>query len=104
MTPGSDPVTIDGLNLQFFKETAEKVRAGKYEFTPARIQEIPKANGKIRQLGINSPREKIIQKALEMVLSSVWEPLFDSASHGFRPNRSVKTALFELFKHGDNFS
>ena len=73
MTPGSDPskVTIDGLDLKFFEDTADMIRKGKYEFAPTRIQEIPKANGKIRLLGISNPREKIVQKALEIILSFI---------------------------------
>jgi len=58
----------------------------------------------MRLLGISSPREKIVQKAIEMVLSNIWEPKFSDASYGFRPKRSVKTALKQLFLHGDNFS
>ena len=39
-----------------------------------------------------------------MVLSRIWEPRFSASSHGYRPSRSIKTALFELFKHGDNYT
>jgi group II intron reverse transcriptase/maturase len=104
MTPGADPSTIDGIDLKWFYQTAEQIKNGTYKFNPVRIQEIPKSNGKMRLLGISSPREKIVQKAIEMVLSNIWEPKFSDASYGFRPKRSVKTALKQLFLHGDNFS
>ena len=106
MTPGSDPrrTTLDGINLAWFRETAEKVGKDKFTFSPTREREIPKPNGKMRVLGIGSPREKIVQKALEMVLSRIWEPMFSESSHGYRPSRSIKTALFELFKHGNNYT
>lgn len=73
MTPGSDPkrVTIDGIDRKFFEETAAKIKQGKYEFRPVRLQEIPKSNGKLRTLGISNPREKIVQKAIELVLSAI---------------------------------
>ena len=106
MTPGSDPkrTTLDGLNLAWFQSTAEKVGRDRFTFSPTREREIPKPNGKMRVLGIGDPRDKIVQKALEMVLSRIWEPRFSASSHGYRPSRSIKTALFELFKHGDNYT
>lgn len=62
--------------------------------------EIPKRNtiGKLRPLGIPSPRDKIIQQAIRMILESVYEPLFLNTSHAFRPNRSTTTAVFEVKK------
>jgi retron-type reverse transcriptase len=73
MTPGSDPkkVTLDGIDRKFFVSIADKIRTGQYTFKPVRIKEIPKANGKIRPLGISDPREKIVQKAIELILSSI---------------------------------
>lgn len=73
MTPGSDPrrTTIDGINIKFFEDLAERIQQGKYDFRPTRIQEIPKANGKVRILGISDPREKIVQKAIEVILSGI---------------------------------
>jgi len=65
---------------------------------------IPKANGKERPLGINSPREKIVQKALAAILEQIWEPIFLSNSHGFRPNRSVHSALETLYLQGGNYT
>jgi group II intron reverse transcriptase/maturase len=104
MTPGTTLTTIDGIDLKWFNETAEQIKNGTFKFKPVRIQEIPKSNGKLRTLGISNPREKIVQKAIEMILSNIWEPEFSDASHGFRPERSVKTALKQLFLHGDNYA
>ncbi|TRX89120.1 hypothetical protein FHL15_009986 [Xylaria flabelliformis] len=89
MSPGSD---------------INKIAKGQFRFSPSRVQNIPKANGKFRTLGINSPREKVIQKAIELILRTIWEPLFCESSHGFRPNRSIKSALRILMLKGDDFA
>jgi len=46
-----------------------------------------------RPLAIASPREKVVQKAIELVLSSIYEPSFLNYSHGFRPGRNTHSAL-----------
>jgi retron-type reverse transcriptase len=69
ITPGVDKtVTLDGISLSGLTRAAGKLRVGKYQFLPARRTWIPKP-GKVekRPLGIASPREKIIQKAVTLV-------------------------------------
>jgi RNA-directed DNA polymerase len=77
---------------------------GSYKFSAVRIVEIAKKDGKTRKLGVGSPREKIVQKALHILLSSIFEPLFLECSHGFRPNKSTHSALNKLYMHGDDYS
>lgn len=79
---------------------------GRFKFTPARAVKIIKPNkrGKYRQLLIASPREKIVQKAIQMVLSAIFEPVFQDASHGFRPQRSVMTALDRIHMRGGHMA
>lgn len=104
MTRGHIKGTLDGLSWSWFEKVGESLIKGKFEFSPARRVLIPKANGATRPLGINSPREKIIQKALAAILEQIWEPKFSSSSHGFRPNRSVHSALKSLYLEGGNYT
>lgn len=94
MTPGITQETLDGISLSYLFQLSKEIRSGKFQFTPARRIWIPKP-GKTekRPLGIASPREKIVQKAIELVLSSIYEPVFLETSHGFRPNKSTHSAL-----------
>ncbi len=98
MTPGSDNVTLDGVSTLLIEELTESLRRGSFQFKPARRVHIPKANGKLRPLAIASPRDKIVQEAMRMVLEMVFEPFFSKFSHGFRPNRGCHTALKEISK------
>lgn len=93
MVKGTDKITLDGINEKWFEKTSEALRKEQYEFKPVRRVYIPKANGKKRPLGIGSPRDRIIQQAMKIVMESVLEPHFLENSHGFRPNRGCHTAL-----------
>lgn len=104
MTPGSDNYTLDGLDWKWFVTTAESLRKGTFKFYPARRIEIPKDNGKTRPLGISSPREKIVQKAIHAILEAIYEPVFLNYSHGFRPNRSIHSALRKIYISGNKYS
>jgi group II intron reverse transcriptase/maturase len=93
MVPGSTPETLDGITLEYFFKISARLRRQKYKFKPARRVYIPKANGKKRPLGIASPREKIIQQSLRLVMETILEEKFAKSSHGFRPKRGCHSAL-----------
>lgn len=95
MTPGADTTTLDSLDLNWIQNTAAKLQAGQFRWSPARLVKIPKPNkpGQTRPLGIANPREKVVQKAIQLVLSALYEPIFRDCSHAFRPARSCHTAL-----------
>lgn len=72
MSKGTDRTTLDGINLKWFEKTAINLRNGKFKFSPVRRVMIPKPGKKeLRPLGVGNPREKIVQKALALVLESI---------------------------------
>lgn len=104
LTPGGDDSknTLDGISQEWFKNAASRLKSGTYEFSPSRrINISKKGSSKLRPLTIGNPRNKIIQKAIQLVLEEIYEnkeKLFLDVSHGFRPNRSCHTALQQI-KH-----
>lgn len=96
MVEGTDKETLDGISPIWFAETSMALRTGKFEFRPARRVYIPRKDGKMRPLGISSPRDKIIQQAFRIVMEEVLEPKFLNSSHGFRPKKGCHTALKEI--------
>lgn len=93
MTPGVKPETLDGMSKEVLDNIVNKLKNETFQFSPARRIQIPKASGGTRPLTIASPRDKIVQEALRMILEAVFEPTFLETSHGFRPNKSCHTAL-----------
>ena len=105
MSKGTTPETLDGINMNWFNKTAEDMLSGRYNFKPARQVMIPKANTtKLRPLSVGQPREKIVQKAIQVLLSAIFEPKFLPVSHGFRPNMSTHSALDGLHMRGANYA
>lgn len=96
MVPGSTEETLDGISREWFKETAHKLTSESFSPAPSRRVYIPKANGKMRPLGIGSPRDKIIQQSMRIALEMILEPKFLNSSHGFRPKRGCHTALSQV--------
>lgn len=95
MTPGLDKETLDGLNLGYFKSLGKEIGSGSLKFKPARRIDIPKPKGGTRPLSVASPRDKIVQSAMKIILEAVFEPNFADFSHGFRPRRGTHTAIFQ---------
>jgi group II intron reverse transcriptase/maturase len=94
MTEGTDKITLDDINIKYLTNIQSKLRAGTFEFPPARRIQIPKP-GKTETcpLTIASPRDKIVQKALQLAMEPLYEKQFLDTSHGFRPNRGTRTAI-----------
>jgi RNA-directed DNA polymerase len=92
---------VDGVDKQMMEEILQQelttirdeLLAGTYTPLPARRVYIPKKNGKLRPLGIPSLRDRIVQRAMLMVMEPIWESDFHAYSYGFRPSRSVHHAI-----------
>lgn len=102
-TPGIDGVDKRAMQAKLPEELRcirTELLAGEYQPQPARRVYIPKPNGKQRPLGIPSLRDRIVQRAMLMVMEPVWESDFHRLSYGFRPQRSVhhavRTVRFQL--------
>ena len=93
LTKGHINETLDGYSKFNIDNASKLLQEGKFKFSPARIVEIPKKDTKTRKLSITSPREKVIEKAMQMVIEPMYEPFFLEYSHGFRPGKGTHTAL-----------
>lgn len=100
MTKGIDNYTLDGINGKWFIETAKKLKSGTYYFNAARLVDIPKIIGKTRTLSITSSRDKIVQKAVALILEAIYEPLFKNTSFGFRRKLGTHEALNRIKLQG----
>lgn len=101
-TPGVDKDdTADGFSEAKVARIIESLKDGSYQPRPVRRTYIDKRNGggKKRALGLPGFTDKLVQEVLRMILEAVYEPVFSTQSHGFRPGRSCHTALKDI-KHG----
>jgi group II intron reverse transcriptase/maturase len=99
MPPGDDGKTLDGISLSNLEKISSKLKAGKFTFSPARrVYILKRDKNELRPLEVVSPKDKIVQTAMLMVLESIFEPSFVKTSHGFRPGKGCHTAL-EMVKH-----
>ena len=97
--PGVDGVTwMDyGRDLEAnLRDLHARVHRGSYRARPSRRAYIPKADGRLRPLGIAALEDKILQRAVVEVLNAIYETDFLGFSHGFRPGRSPHDALDAL--------
>ena len=96
MTPGATQETADGMSMAKIQAIIEALRHERYRFSPVRRTHIPKANGKLRPLGLPTWSDKLVGEVVRLLLEAYYEPQFSDHSHGFRPGRGCHTALREV--------
>lgn len=97
---------VDGQTAQQYAEELEanlrdlleRAKSGTYRAPPVRRVRIPKGKGReTRPIGIPTFEDKVLQRAVVMVLGAVYEQDFRDCSYGFRPGRSAHQALQQLW-------
>ena len=99
---GVDGVTVEELGVYLFQhkeEIKEQIRNLKYKPSPVKRVEIPKENGKMRNLGIPTVVDRVIQQAIVQVITPLFEPQFSETSYGFRPGRSCEMAIIKALEY-----
>lgn len=97
--PGVDGVTLEEYEenlLGNLRDLLERLHRGSYRPQPSLRKDIPKGNGKTRPLGIACVEDKLVQRAVVMILEQIYEVDFHDTSYGFRPKRSCHQTLAAL--------
>jgi RNA-directed DNA polymerase len=106
-TRSGGAVGVDGLTIADFNKDlagnlqglADRAQSGTYQAPPVRRAYIPKGTGQeTRPIGIPTYADKVLQRAVVMVLEPIYEQDFRDCSYGFRPGRSAHQALEALWK------
>lgn len=100
---GSRTAGVDGISrkqlaaeaaqAQLIENLRAELQAGTYRPQPVRRHWIPKANGKLRPLGIPTIKDRMVQMVLKMLLEPIWESDFLDCSNGFRPGRRTMDCI-----------
>ncbi|HZK01184.1 MAG TPA: reverse transcriptase domain-containing protein, partial [Tissierellaceae bacterium] len=87
------------MSGEFRNELKDKIRSRKYKPSPVLRVEIPKTDGGVRELGIPTVIDRMIQQAILQILSPIYEPIFSESSYGFRPQRSAHMAITQALEY-----
>ena len=100
--PGIDGMTIAAAAdwiAEHKEELIASLRDGSYQPQPVRGVQIPKPGGGMRQLGIPTVIDRLVQQAILQVLEPLLDPTFSDSSYGFRPGRGAHNALHQAAKY-----
>jgi RNA-directed DNA polymerase len=101
-TAGVDKRTVRAIEASsagtagFLEDLRVQLKARTFTPLPVRQRKIPKANGKLRSLGIPTVADRVVQAALKLVLEPILETDFSPSSYGFRPHRRAQDAVEEI--------
>ena len=106
MLKGGKATGIDGVSLEEYesnlsnnlKDLIDRMKRQAYKPQAVKRVYIPKANGKMRLLGIPTIEDKLVQMCIMRILNAIYEVDFLDMSYGFRPNRSCHDAIDALDK------
>jgi RNA-directed DNA polymerase len=97
--PGPDGIALDEFFETFrhhWPETRRQLLEGTYQPGPCRRKSISKPDGGTRDLGIPNVVDRVIQQAILIVLTPIFDPDFSESSFGFRPKRSASGAIKQI--------
>ena len=103
--PGIDGVTAEAYAEHLdenLRDLHERLRSGRYQAAPVERVWIEKEDGSQRPIGKPAFEDKIVQRAVAMLLEAIYEQDFLDCSYGFRPGRSPHAARHELRERGLN--
>ena len=97
---------VDGVTAAAYAKDLEanlaslenRLKSGTYRAPPVKRVHIPKGDGKTRPIGIPAFEDKVLQRAVAMILNAIYEQDFHDFSFGFRPECSAHQALNSLRK------
>src|SRR5271154_5132969 len=101
-SPGVDGMRVEqlpGYLKEHWPAIREQLLAGTYKPQPVKRVAIPKPDGGMRQLGIPTVLDRMVQQAVMQVLQGRWDAEFSEHSHGFRPGRSAHQAVAKAQKY-----
>lgn len=100
--PGVDGMTVDELP-EYLEEAWPRLKGelleGQYEPQAVQRVGIPKPDGGVRELGIPTVVDRLIQQAVLQVLTPMYDPTFSDHSYGYRPGRSAHHAIAQARKY-----
>jgi RNA-directed DNA polymerase len=99
-TAGVDEMTAEEYEEDLegnLRSLLDRFKSGSYAAPPVKRVYIPKGDGRVRPIGIPTLEDKILQRAVVMLLTPLYEQDFLACSYGFRPGRSVHQALEDMW-------